>query len=246
MSRADRTRSGTPITPICAAPDRPARRSQPRRTAGMCGFSLVFSITRRAAVDRRGPMLAAHSRGVTGLRVAAGAQMPVDVRANVPAAGSRILPDRTRAACGMSGRTAGQVIRGDLTRAALSARARPIRQPVTVPRHVSGRSADARRRRLRQSAGHLQADAPDVLAPAAPSGTEPPARNARCVAENSPWHVSQAHRSSLGNRSPCTQPATRCGGKPKFPKGSTDFDAERLGKNLGRGVESTRVRSWRR
>jgi len=185
-------------------------------------------------------------RGVTGLRVAAGAQMPVDVRANVPAAGSRILPDRTRAACGMSGRTAGQVIRGDLTRAALSARARPIRQPVTVPRHVSGRSADARRRRLRQSAGHLQADAPDVLAPAAPSGTEPPARNARCVAENSPWHVSQAHRSSLGNRSPCTQPATRCGGKPKFPKGSTDFDAERLGKNLGRGVESTRVRSWRR
>src|SRR6266536_1649113 len=38
-------------------------------------------------------------RGVTGPEVAAGPSVPVDVRANVPAAGSQILPDRTRAAC---------------------------------------------------------------------------------------------------------------------------------------------------
>jgi hypothetical protein len=42
----------------------------------MCGFSLLFSITQRAAVDRRGPMLAADSRGVTGQGVAAAPRCP--------------------------------------------------------------------------------------------------------------------------------------------------------------------------
>jgi len=53
-------------------------------------------------------------------------------------------------------------------------------------------------------------------------------------------------RFPLGNRSPGTQLATCCVGKPTFPKGATDFDAEGPGHNLGHGVVSTRLRSWRR
>ncbi len=43
------------------------------------GFSLLFSITRRATVDRRGPMLAADSRGVTGPGSRSRSPVAVDV-----------------------------------------------------------------------------------------------------------------------------------------------------------------------
>jgi hypothetical protein len=72
-------------------------------------FSLTFSITQRDAIHRLSPMPTADSAGVTGLEVAAGHGCLVMRRANVPAAGSQILPYLTRTVCGyLSGRISGR------------------------------------------------------------------------------------------------------------------------------------------
>ncbi len=70
---------------ICAQPLTDHESHSRSISAGLCVFSLTFSITQRAAVDQRGPMLAADSaqRDWAGSRRRA--PVPVDVRANVPA-----------------------------------------------------------------------------------------------------------------------------------------------------------------
>jgi hypothetical protein len=69
-------------------------------TADRRAFSLTFSNTQRDAIHRLSPMPTADSAGVTGLEVAAGHGCLVMRRANVPAAGSQILPYLTRTVCG--------------------------------------------------------------------------------------------------------------------------------------------------
>jgi hypothetical protein len=75
------------ITPVCTAAFSRVWGSVGARTAGLCAFYLVFSITRRDAVCRRNLLPAESSRySVAGLEVAAGDEVPDDAAHEQPAA----------------------------------------------------------------------------------------------------------------------------------------------------------------